>query len=194
MLRAHDRGEVSVSTTLTDRETAAPRLLRRQEGVDDVWWPFVPGGAAGRHTNKVLATETGGRLFQTIVAYPKGAAPPLHVHHDAVETFFVLSGEVTILVGTERYECAAGDFVLGPRGEPHSFLVRSDGAEILATFSPGGIERFFDEVAPRAITGQAPPKPWPPDPDEFVRLMAKYDCEFVAPPPTLDDWSEENAR
>jgi hypothetical protein len=29
-----------------------------------------------------------------------------------------------------------------------------------------------------------------PDPDEFVRLMPKYQCEFVGPPPALDGEEE----
>jgi len=93
---------------------------------------------------------------------------------------------VTIFVGDEQYECRAGDFVLGPRGVPHTFLVRSDIAEMLVSFSPAGIDRFFAEVAPAVVAGEAPPAPPMPDQDEFIRLMAKYECEFVGPPPTLD--------
>jgi quercetin dioxygenase-like cupin family protein len=125
--------------------------------------------------------------FQTLVSYPRGAAPPLHVHHDADETFLVLAGEATIFVGAQRYECTAGDFVLGPKGVPHTFLVRSDWTELLATFSPAGIEAFFAEAAPAVTAGEAAPAPSMPDQDEFVRRMARYECEFVGPPPTLDD-------
>jgi quercetin dioxygenase-like cupin family protein len=161
-------------------------VLARSDGINDIWWPYVPGPEVGRHTNKVTGAQTEGRLFQALVSYPRGAAPPLHIHHDADETFNVLNGEVTIFVGEERYECTAGDFVLGPKGIPHAFLVRSQRAEMLVTFSPAGIEGFFVEVAPPVIEGEAPPPPTMPDQDEFVRLMAKYECEFVGPPPTLD--------
>jgi hypothetical protein len=37
------------------------------------------------------------------------------------------------------------------------------------------------------IPAQAAPAPGMPDQDEFIRLMAKYECEFVGPPPTLDE-------
>jgi quercetin dioxygenase-like cupin family protein len=177
------------SPTKAESTSSGPSLLSREEGMNDIWWPYVPAPEVGRHTNKVLGEQTEGRLFQALVAYPRGAAPPLHIHHDADETFFVLDGEVTIFVGNQRNECTAGDFLLGPRGVPHAFLVRSEWAEMLVTFSPAGIDGFFAEVAPAVIAGDGPPAPSMPDQDEFIRLMAKYECEFVGPPPTLDDES-----
>ena len=169
----------------TKTESATGYRLSRGDGIDDVWWPFFPT-EIGRHTNKVIGVQTQGRLFQVLIDYPRGAAPPLHIHHDADETFFVLSGEVTIFVGDDRYECTAGDFVLGPKGVSHTFLVRSERAEMLVTFSPAGIDGFFAEVAPPVVPGLPPPASTMPDQEEFVRLMAKYECEFLGPPPTLD--------
>jgi quercetin dioxygenase-like cupin family protein len=119
---------------------ATPYLLSRDEGVKDIWRPYVPGPEAGRHTDKALGEHTEGSLFQSVVAYPRGAAPPLHIHYDADETFFVLSGEATIFVGADRYECSAGDFVFGLKGVPHTFLVRSEWVELLVTSSPAGID------------------------------------------------------
>jgi quercetin dioxygenase-like cupin family protein len=175
------------STSITT-EKATPCRLPRAEGLNDVWWPYVAGPEVGRHTNKVLGEQTEGRLFQLLLSYPRGAATPLHIHHDADETFCVLDGEVTVFVGEERYDCASRDFVLGPRSIPHAFVVRSAWAELLVTFSPAGIEGFFAEAALALRSGEAPPAPsMPDDPDEFIRLMAKYECEFVGPPPTLDD-------
>jgi quercetin dioxygenase-like cupin family protein len=176
-----------MNPTKTESATGSPYVLSSEKGLSDVWWPYLPGPEIGRHTNKVLGEHTAGRLFQAVVSYPRGAAPPLHIHHDADETFFVLDGEVTIFVGDERYECVSGDFVLGPKRVPHAFLVQSEWAEILVTFSPAGIDEFFAEVAPAVIADEAPPPPSMPDQDEFIRLMAKYECEFVAPPPTLND-------
>jgi hypothetical protein len=139
-----------MSATEAGGTNGGPSLLSREEGTNDIWWPYVPAPEVGRHTNKVLGEQTEGRLFQALVAYPRGAAPPLHIHHDADETFFVLDCEVTI-------------------------------------FSPAGIDGFFAEVAPAVIAGARPPAPSMPDQDEFIRLMAKYECEFVGRPPTLDD-------
>jgi hypothetical protein len=37
---------------------ATPYLLSRDEGVRDIWRPYVPGPEAGRHTDKVLGEHT----------------------------------------------------------------------------------------------------------------------------------------
>jgi quercetin dioxygenase-like cupin family protein len=174
------------TSATTEAATGNGYRLSAEDGIHDIWWPYFPGPEVGRHTNKVTGEQTGGRLFQMLVSYPRGGASPLHIHHDADETFHVLDGEVTIFVGDERIECGPGDFVFGPRGVPHAFLVQAARAEMLITFSPAGIEGFFAEVAPPVIAGAPPPAPTMPDQDEFVRLMAKYECEFVGPPPTLD--------
>jgi quercetin dioxygenase-like cupin family protein len=58
----------------------------------------------------------------------RGAATPLHIHHEADETFYPIDGELTILVGGARIEAHTGDFVLAPKGIPHAFLVGSERA------------------------------------------------------------------
>jgi quercetin dioxygenase-like cupin family protein len=158
--------------------------LARDEGVIDVWWSYQP--QVGRYTTKVAAEQTDGRLFQLLCSDRRGGAPPLHVHRNEDETFFVISGEVSFFVGEERIEATAGDFVFAPRDVPHSFLVRSEEAEYLTSFAPAGAERFFAEVAPPVIPGESPPSPTQPDPDEFARIAAKYGIEIVGPPPALD--------
>lgn len=173
--------------SITEKPTkAAGYTLKAGDGVSETWFPYVAGPVSARHTNKVTGVESEGRLFQAILSYPRGSAAPIHIHHDADETFYVTDGEVTIFVGEEQVECGPGDFAFGPRGVPHTFLVTSEMAQMLLTFSPAGIEGFFGQVGLPVIAGEPAPQPTEPDQDEFVRLMAKYGCEFVAPPPTLD--------
>jgi quercetin dioxygenase-like cupin family protein len=166
--------------------------LRGDEGRREYWWPYVAVPGVGRHRDKVTGAQTDGRLFQLIVEYPRGAAPPVHIHHDADETFYVLDGDVVVFVGDERFECTAGDFVLGPRGISHTFLVRSRAATMLVTFTPAGIEGFFQETAPPVIAGEPAPEPTLTE-DELVRLMAKYQCELIGPPPTLESLGDDDA-
>jgi quercetin dioxygenase-like cupin family protein len=159
-------------------------LLPRDDGVIDVWWPYQP--QVGRYTTKVAAEHTDGRLFQLLCNDRRGGAPPLHIHRNEDETFFVISGEISFFVGGDRIEATAGDFVFAPRGIPHAFLVTSDRAEYLTSFAPAGTERFFAEVAPPVVPGEPPPPPTQPDPAEFARVAAKYGIEIVGPPPALD--------
>jgi mannose-6-phosphate isomerase-like protein (cupin superfamily) len=74
--------------------------------------------------------------------------PPLHVHHDAEEAFYVLGGQIYTRVGAETVRATTGGFVLVPRGTPHTFANSGDRpGHMLAIFSPPGFEQFFPQVA-----------------------------------------------
>jgi mannose-6-phosphate isomerase-like protein (cupin superfamily) len=165
-------------------ELEAGYLLAEDSGLTDVWWPYQP--QVGRYTVKIGAEQTEGRLSQLLCRDRRGGAPPLHIHHREDETFYVIAGEISFVVGDQRIEATSGDFVFAPKGVPHAFLVTSDRAEYLASFSPAGAERFFAEVAPRVVSGEPAPSPSAPDPAEFARTAATYGIEIVGPPPMLD--------
>jgi quercetin dioxygenase-like cupin family protein len=169
-----------------------PYALPKDTGVTDFWLPFVPG--VSRISTKVSGEQTEGRLLQVRSTDSRGAAPPLHIHRDADETWYVIDGQLTVFVGDERIEAGPGDFVFGPMGVPHAFLVTSERAESLITFSPAGtrgpagygVDGFFREAAVPVVPGQSRPEPSEPDPEGLARLMARYGIEMVGPPPTLD--------
>ena len=178
-------------STIEDTTARRPYALPSNAGVTDFWLPFVTG--VSRISTKVSGEQTDGRLLQVRSTDSRGAAPPLHIHHDADETWYVIDGRLTVFVGDERIEAGPGDFVFGPMGVPHAFLVTSERAETLITFSPAGtkgrmgygVDGFFREAAVAAIPGQAPPAPTEPDPEELAGLMIQYGIETLGPPPTL---------
>jgi mannose-6-phosphate isomerase-like protein (cupin superfamily) len=180
----------AMSTTATTPAGQAYGLSR-DAGVSDYWWPYGP--AVDRYSIKISGEQTDGGLLQLHGSGP-GVSPPLHIHHDADETWYVIAGELVILVGDERIRAGAGDFVLGPRGIPHSFVVASERAEFLVTFAPAGtkgpfgfgVDGFFREVAVPVVPGEPPPQPREPDTEHFAQRMAAYGIELVGPPPTLD--------
>jgi mannose-6-phosphate isomerase-like protein (cupin superfamily) len=165
--------------------------LAKDAGVTDVWFPPT----AGRYTFKIAAAQTEGRLLQVLCQESRGGAAPLHIHHDADESWYVLDGELTVFVGEERMRLGAGDFVLGPKGVPHTFLVTSEQAEFLVAFAPAGtegpsgigLEGFFREIGIPVVPGESRPDPVPPDPEDFARRAGQYAIEILGPPPTLDD-------
>jgi quercetin dioxygenase-like cupin family protein len=169
----------------TQHHTEHPAyLLADGAGFADVWWPFSAGVA--RYTQKLTGAQCGGRLFQMLVTEPRGAAPPLHIHRDADETFYVLDGELTFHVGEHEMPATTGDFVFVPRGCPHTFLVRSEQARMFVTFGPAGIEGFFCELGTSATAGHPKPAAQPPDPDVFAVVAGRYSMDIVGPPPVLD--------
>ena len=163
-------------------ETAnKPYRLAAGEGLADVWWK------TGRITVKAGPDETSNAFSQFEVDDPHGSGPPLHVHHNEDETFYILEGQVTMFVGDERIDLAAGDFLFVPREVAHAYIVRSERARMLVTASPAGVEQFFvSHGVP--VTGASPPTDavMPPM-DELIRLFAGYGCEILGPPLSLDE-------
>jgi quercetin dioxygenase-like cupin family protein len=152
-----------------------PYCLDAGAGLASVWWK------TGRVWVKTSGAETDGRFAQVEVDDPRDTAPPMHVHHNEDETFYVLEGEVTVFSGDERVELRAGDYGFVPRGTSHAYLVVSERARMLVTFSPAGFEDFFLEIG---VPGdEAPVDPIMPSPEEFARRLAPYGCEITGPPP-----------
>jgi len=134
----------------------------------------------------LLATgdETNDAMFQFEAIVPKGGGPPPHVHSREDETFYVVSGNLEILLGDSLYQAKAGDFVYIPRGTVHRFKnVGGKTAVQLVTFVPSGMEGFFREVFPPVTDRSAAP---PPITDELIQKMnaaaPKYGLEFPLPP------------
>lgn len=168
----------------TKAQPEAGYVLDKDSGVIGVWWPYQP--QVGRYTVKMGTEQADGRLLQLLCRDRRGGAPPMHIHHREDETFYVIAGEMSFFIGGERIEATAGDFVFAPKDIPHAFLVTSDRAEYLTSFSPAGAERFFSEIAPPVVPGEPAPSPRQPDPEEFARIAASYGIEIIGPPPTLD--------
>lgn len=156
--------------------TSKPYHLTAGTGLAAVWWK------TGRVWVKASGAETAGRFAQVEVDDPCGTAPPMHVHHNEDETFYVLEGEISVFAGGERIEVGAGEYAFVPRGVEHAYLVRSERARMLITFSPAGFEEFFVEIG---VAGDEPPADAVmPSPEEFARRLAPYGCEITGPPPT----------
>jgi quercetin dioxygenase-like cupin family protein len=159
-----------------------PYRFASGEGLADVWWK------SGRITVKTAGAETGQAFSQIETDDPRGSGPPLHLHHNEDETFYVLDGEVTFLVGEERIDVGPGGFLFAPRDIPHAYVVRSERARMLVTASPGGIEQVFVTLGV-PVTGGEPPTDAVLPMEEAVRLFASYGAEILGPPLSLSDLS-----
>ena len=79
--------------------------------------------------------------------FQPGAGGGWHRHTLEDETMLVTDGEVVVNDG-ERHLLRAGDAHVLPRGVRHAFANESEGVTRLVFFcSPGGLERFFRELA-----------------------------------------------
>ena len=109
------------------------------------------------------------RVVSMLAVVPPNGGPPPHTHEREDETFYVLEGTPTFRLGDERILAAPGDFVNIPRGMLHCFRNFSDApVKMILTFTPSGIERFFEETLERAYDITQP------CPDNVEEVSARY--------------------
>ena len=140
----------------------------------------IEGPAGGPLTFKARGEQTGGALlvFENVIA--PGDGPPLHTHRDEDESWYVIEGGLRFRLGSEMHEAPQGSFVWVPRGLAHAFQNVSDTpARILVSFTPAGMERFFDAFAQLG--------PGPVDPSSFALLGREVGMEIVGPPLAKSD-------
>ena len=135
--------------------------------------------SSASNTVRFLAdsAETGGNYG--LVEYAAGSGfrgPHAHIHDEMEEGFYVLEGEFVIQMGTENVRAPAGTFVLIPRGTVHTFWNAGEGpAKFLLIASPGGFERYFEELVPMVNEHGYPPL------EAMADLARKYKFRFAGP-------------
>ena len=133
-----------------------------------------------QYTYKAVGADTGGAYGLVETTAPAGSAgPPPHIHHMEDEAFYVLEGELTVLIGAQVRKAAAGTFAFIPRGSVHTVANEADQpARALVIVSPAGFEQAFEEmsaVAPRADASS--------DLERLIAIVQKYNVEIAGPPP-----------
>ena len=127
-------------------------------------------------THKVSGSETNG-AYSMLEVELDGDGPPLHIHKAEDEAFYVLEGEINLLMGERNIRATAGSFVFVPRGTIHTFSqIGEQPAKFLVTYSPSGFEHFFDEAVDLGVM----------DTEAYAAkanaLADKYNMEVVGPP------------
>ncbi len=133
----------------------------------------VPGH---KITHKVSGADIDG-AYSLLEVELVGDGPPQHIHKTEDEAFYVLEGEINVLLGERTIKAKAGTFVRIPRGTVHTFCrIEKKPAKLLAIFTPAGFEKFFDEAVDLDVT----------DTEAYVakakELAKKYNLEIVGPP------------
>jgi quercetin dioxygenase-like cupin family protein len=122
------------------------------------------------------AESTDGRYgLVDMIEVPAGDMPPLHVHHAQDEGFLLLEGELSLFLPGREIALKPGEFVLAPRGVPHTYQVGDAPARCLVLSSPAGFEGFVRDVA--ALDELTP--------DVLGATAAERDIEILGPPGTL---------
>jgi quercetin dioxygenase-like cupin family protein len=143
-------------------------------------------------TTKIIATDAGRSILEGFVVFklfgadtggtfaivehtlqPGMLAAAIHTHRNEDEYSYVLSGEMTALIGGELVHAPAGTLVCKPRHIPHTFWNQgSTVAKLLEIISPAGFERYFDELNEALAAGG------PPDVERILALAERYGLEM----------------
>jgi quercetin dioxygenase-like cupin family protein len=115
---------------------------------------FLVGPQEGHHLGgsfdvvvRVRSEQTGGVMAVLEETVAPGALITPHTHDNDVWVH-VLSGELGVLVGDETATALPGAWALKPRGLLHAMWnAGSEPARIIEVLTPGGTERWFEEIA-----------------------------------------------
>ena len=131
--------------------------------------------------------ETGGAVTinRATLAVGASGAPP-HSHTRAAESFFVLDGELEVLVDEQILQLARGDFLLVPPGTTHAFAPpREKAADVLVVFTPG-MRRFdYYRLLERVNVGEAEVAEIGASSEEFDNHYAVSDIWNAREVPTI---------
>lgn len=124
-----------------------------------------------------------GGLHAVELQLPPGESSPWHVHHEEDEWFYVIEGELQVIVGDNRVRLGAGDFAFGPRDVPHGFRITGASPARVLLITVGG--RFSDFIAENSepILNGMVPAPNGSDTAKLAASAAKYGQEVLGPLP-----------
>jgi quercetin dioxygenase-like cupin family protein len=129
----------------------------------------------------VTGAESGGAYFAMEAYVPPGGGPPPHIHRNEDETFYIVEGQCDFLLGDETIMGGPGDFINVPRGTVHRFHNSGPTAtRMILTFTPAGMEHFFEETLERALSPtQAPPDNIDEVAARYAAAARRYGLEFL---------------
>jgi quercetin dioxygenase-like cupin family protein len=104
---------------------------------------------------KATADDTGAAFSLLQATEPAGFGPPMHIHHDAAEAFYVLAGEYIVFLEEREFVCPTGSFIYIPAGTRHGFRVGDLPSRKLNLYTPAAMVGYFDELKTSFADGEA---------------------------------------
>ena len=131
-------------------------------------------------TINILDTKISGKdtdndlvVFEQTGLTLKGG-PPLHIHPNQDEWFYIIEGEYVFQVGEEKHSLQSGDTIFLPRNVPHAFIQLSEKGKMIVSFLPAGKMESFFEVTDSWTS--------PPTKEELSKVFLDHDMKIVGLP------------
>jgi glyoxylate utilization-related uncharacterized protein len=120
---------------------------------------------------KATADDTSETFTLLEADEPPGFGPPMHIHHDAAEAFYVVAGEYIIFIRDEEHRCPVGSFIYIPAGVPHGFRVGSVPSRKLNMYAPAAMVGYFDDLSAALANGVAD--------EELAAIARRHGMEVI---------------
>jgi quercetin dioxygenase-like cupin family protein len=115
--------------------------------------------------------DTNGQFALIEFSGAPGLEPPLHIHKNEDEMFYVLEGKLKVYRGDEELILEPGDSAFAPRNIPHTFKILSSYVRALVYITPGGFEGYFREMSGETAE--------PVSPAKMTKAANRYGVSFV---------------
>jgi len=131
----------------------------------------IPLNVVGEQISVLARGDTTGSYEVFIQGGPEGAGPPPHMH-GWDESYYVLAGELEVMVNGQVHVLVPGEFIHIPGESVHNFRLRKHGTKFLSINSRAGAAAFFEELHSK-VSG----------PDDVPTLLAVANRHQVRVPP-----------
>jgi quercetin dioxygenase-like cupin family protein len=137
--------------------------------------PVSPGRS---FSLKLRGGETGDSIMMFEETVPAGSKSTFHLHHDSDEVAYVLSGEVTFLIGDDVTVGGPGTCAFMPRGVRHAW--KSTGAEtgrVLFLYTPATAGGLIEEQQRTGLGFRSMNE------RELAKILQRHGWELLGPSP-----------
>lgn len=134
-----------------------------------------------RFRYKVASADSAGGLAVLEIEIPGHTLVKPHTHSREDEFSLVVDGTVGARIGDRELTAGPGCYLVKPRGTPHAMWnAASTPATVIEILSPGGMEAYFERLAPILADHRTPP--------EYYQLAGEYGLTIE------NDWIDELER
>lgn len=169
-------GASAMMVTKTFGNTRSKKGFKVDSGKDRFNEPIKYRGVNPNDV-KISAKDTDGQLSVFEYVGFQKIGPPLHVHFNQDEIFYVVEGEYLFQVDTEKSTLKAGDTIFLPQNVPHTWLQLSDKGKLVYFLQPAGqMEEFFKKM--NELKG-------PPTEELVQQIHQAHGMKIVGPPISL---------
>jgi len=134
-----------------------------------------------------ILTQPGGPVTVAEGVMPVGASPPLHVHDDLDDSFYLLDGRMVVRCGDEVTLATTGTWVQFPARVPHTFRVLDRPARVLMVHATDQFARAVRVIGRPATSDDEPTTGGGPTTDNLNGALAAHGITNVGPSMEQDE-------